>query len=294
MMVERCHSEECRRGRELGVESEHARRNPLVSLRGGRPKKGKEVEEKRGGAAVDKGVASSREQKKEEETSQQEKEACYAIFRKFIFGELDADAVWEASAPLHNFTCVNGLWGLFLKEEIFIDHDPRHMSSKLKSLHNACTQLYAIFVTGRENLYIDLAIQGWEMLIQVITPDHAEAWGAVHHSLGMAYQEQTHGDQQRNNIRAIFHFNSSLSIYTRSRFPSQCGKAHEKLAKSLLLLEKHVDIIGREELSQLFRQEMSIMSGKQYPKQEFMFGDFSIQHFELSIQVCYIRFGGFI
>eukprot|EP00960_Hanusia_phi_P039577 753945-Hanusia_phi.AAC.10 len=275
-----------RSGWEIGTKSELTCGNCLVSLRGGKPKKAKDSDAKLGkSAAVDGDMSCPKKDDGFEKFDLHEKDACFDIFKKLIFSELDADAVWEVSLPLNNFTHVNQFWSIFLKQEIFKkrDHDPK--SIELKFLHNACTQLYAIFVTCKENLYIDLAIQGWEMLIQVITPNHAEAWGAVHHSLGMAYQEQTHGDQLRNNIRAIYHFNSSLSIYTRSKFPSQCGKAHEKLAKSLIFLEKNVDQIGREELSQIFREEMSIMSGKQYPKQEFLFGDFSIQHFELSIQI---------
>ena len=65
-----------------------------------------------------------------------------------------------------------------------------------------------------------------------------EAWGAVQHSLGLAYQDRIIGDDSDKHRRAIAHFNSSLLVYDRSRYPMQWAKTHHKLAISLLALER--------------------------------------------------------
>jgi len=85
---------------------------------------------------------------------------------------------------------------------------------------------------------MEMALQGWQQLELALSEKEAEAWGAVQHSLGLAYQDRVVGDDADKNRRAIWHFNQSLAVYDHTRFPGQWAKTHHKLAISLLALER--------------------------------------------------------
>jgi tetratricopeptide (TPR) repeat protein len=111
-------------------------------------------------------------------------------------------------------------------------------SAELKALHSTCTTLYAWSDPNGPGGLMEMALQGWLQLEQSLTENEVEAWGAVQHSLGLAYQDRVVGDVAHKNQRAIWHFNQSLSVYDRARFPTQWAKTHHKLAMSLLALER--------------------------------------------------------
>jgi tetratricopeptide (TPR) repeat protein len=85
---------------------------------------------------------------------------------------------------------------------------------------------------------MEMALHGWQQLAKSLSEKEVEAWGAVQHSLGLAYQDRVVGDGADNNREAIRHFNESLAVYDRTRFPGQWAKTHHKLAISLLALER--------------------------------------------------------
>ena len=114
-------------------------------------------------------------------------------------------------------------------------------SPELKALHSTCTTLYAMSDPNGPGGLMEMALQGWKLLEQSLSENEVEAWGAVQHSLGLAYQDRVLGSDLDNNRQAICHFNKSLAVYDRSRFPSQYAKTHHKLAVSILALERALD-----------------------------------------------------
>jgi len=114
-------------------------------------------------------------------------------------------------------------------------------SAELKALHNTCTTLYAMSDPNGPGGLMEMALQGWKLLEQSLSENEVEAWGAVQHSLGLAYQDRVVGSDMDSNRQAIWHFNRSLTVYDRSRFPGQWAKTHHKLAVSLLALERARD-----------------------------------------------------
>ena len=111
-------------------------------------------------------------------------------------------------------------------------------SAELKALHNTCTTLYAFSDPNGPGGLMEMALQGWQNLERSLSVNEVEAWGAVQHSLGLAYQDRVAGEDADKHRRAIWHFNHSLSVYDRARFPTQWAKTHHKLAISLLALER--------------------------------------------------------
>jgi tetratricopeptide (TPR) repeat protein len=114
-------------------------------------------------------------------------------------------------------------------------------SPELKALHSTCTTLYAMSDPNGPGGLMEMALQGWKLLEQSLSENEVEAWGAVQHSLGLAYQDRVLGSDLDNNRQAICHFNKSLAVYDRSRFPSQYAKTHHKLAVSILALQRALD-----------------------------------------------------
>jgi hypothetical protein len=111
-------------------------------------------------------------------------------------------------------------------------------SAELKALHNTCTTLFAWSDPNGPGGLMEMALHGWQQLAKSLSEKEVEAWGAVQHSLGLAYQDRVVGDGADNNREAIRHFNESLAVYDRTRFPGQWAKTHHKLAISLLALER--------------------------------------------------------
>ncbi|MFM6322051.1 MAG: CHAT domain-containing protein [Microcystis panniformis] len=91
-----------------------------------------------------------------------------------------------------------------------------------------CIHIYQFHLGSRAN-NLEIAITGYQTLLEVYTRAFPEQWARSQTNLGTAYSDRIRGERVDNLELAIADFNLSLEVYTREAFPYEWATTQNSL-----------------------------------------------------------------
>ncbi|MFM6631776.1 MAG: CHAT domain-containing protein [Microcystis panniformis] len=96
-----------------------------------------------------------------------------------------------------------------------------------------CIHIYQFHLGSRAN-NLEIAITGYQTLLEVYTRAFPEQWARSQTNLGTTYLDRIRGERADNLELAITACNLSLEVYTREAFPEQWARSQNNLGAAYL------------------------------------------------------------